>query len=101
MNNGPSFFEIQADDIARAREFYSKSFGWEFTGAEGVAIEFWRIKTGTLPGGLLKRPSQIPAAPSGTNAFTCSIETNDFDATAKTILGNGGKVALPKFAVHG
>jgi hypothetical protein len=29
----------------------------------------------------------------------CSLEVENFDATAKIILGHGGIVALPKFAV--
>jgi predicted enzyme related to lactoylglutathione lyase len=29
----------------------------------------------------------------------CSLEVENFDATASTILGLGGIVALPKFAV--
>jgi predicted enzyme related to lactoylglutathione lyase len=26
-----SYFEIQADDLARAAHFYHKIFGWQFT----------------------------------------------------------------------
>ena len=47
------------------------------------------------------RGSQRPPSACGTNAFVCSIEVADFDATANTILGLGGIVALPKFAVPG
>ena len=35
----------------------------------------------------------------GTNAFTCSIKVSNFDEMAKKIMDNGGKVAMPKFAV--
>jgi predicted enzyme related to lactoylglutathione lyase len=28
MNVGPGYFEIQADDTARAVRFYSEVFGW-------------------------------------------------------------------------
>jgi predicted enzyme related to lactoylglutathione lyase len=38
---------------------------------------------------------------SGTNAFTCSIEVADFDATAEKIAIAGGTVAMPKFAIPG
>jgi uncharacterized protein len=50
---------------------------------------------------LLKRPAKAPPAQSGTNAFVCSLEVQDFDATEKAILKLGGIVALPKFAVPG
>jgi hypothetical protein len=48
---------------------------------------------------LLQRPAKMPPPQSGTNAFVCSLEVEDFDATASTIRKLGGIVALPKFAV--
>jgi len=50
---------------------------------------------------LLQRPAKTPPPQCGTNAFVCSLEVENFDATAKTILHLGGVVALPKFAVPG
>lgn len=38
---------------------------------------------------------------SGTNAFVCSVQVENFDKTNQLILQNGGQVALPKFAVPG
>jgi predicted enzyme related to lactoylglutathione lyase len=96
---GPSYFEIQADDTARAVNFYNQVFGWKFTKAHGLPIEYWRIETGGSRGGLLKRPAKTPPPMSGTNAFVCSIEVDDFHAVAKIILTLGGIVAMPKFAV--
>ncbi len=98
---GPSYFEIQADDLARAKGFYQEVFGWQFTKAEGLPVEYWRIETGGARGGLLKAPVQKPPMPSGTNAFTCSMETDNFDQTAETIGRLGGQVAMPKFAISG
>lgn len=95
------YFEIQADDAARAIAFYSKVLGWRFAKAEGLPIEYWRISAGGVEGGLLKRPAPRPPSPSGTNAFVCSFEVEDYDSTEKQILQLGGIVALPKFAVPG
>lgn len=53
--NGPSYFEIQADDVARAVNFYTAVFGWVFTKAEGLPVEYWRIATNTSMGGILQR----------------------------------------------
>jgi uncharacterized protein len=100
MNN-VAYFEIQTDDPERASAFYAAVFGWKFTKAEGMPIDYWRIETDGITGGLLKRPAPAPTQPSGTNAFTCSMEVEDFDATAQLILKQGGQVALPKFAVPG
>ena len=105
MNTGPSFFEIQADDLDRAMHFYRSVFGWKFTRAEGTPTEYWRIETGGSRGGMLKRPAARPPEMSGANAFMCSMETGTalggFDAVAEKILGLGGRVALPKFLVPG
>lgn len=95
------YFEIQSSNPARDVEFYRQIFGWHFEKEEGLPIEYYRIQTGNINGGLLKRPAAVPPKSSGTNAFVCSIQVNDFDKTSEMILNNGGVVALPKFAVPG
>jgi len=99
--NSLGYFEIQVEDIARAVHFYSGVFGWKFSEQEGLPIEYMRIDTGSIRGGLLKRPAPAPKPQSGTNAFVCSFEVEDFDTTALKIEQNGGTVALAKFAVPG
>ena len=99
--NTPSYFEIQADDLNRASRFYRDLFGWTFTKAEGLPVEYWRIETEGPRGGLLKRPAKTPPSGHGTNAFVCSMEVEDFDKVAQKIAALGGTVALPKFAVPG
>jgi predicted enzyme related to lactoylglutathione lyase len=98
MNKGHIYFEIQADDPARAVRFYSRVFGWKFDEIPGLPVPYWRIETGGSRG-LLQRHGNPPPPQSGANAFVCSLEVEDFDATAKTIEQLGGIVALPKFAV--
>ena len=99
--NAPSYFEIQANDLQRAIEFYRAIFGWTFSKAEGLPIEYWRIQTDGPRGGLLQRPAPAPAPEQGTNAFVCSMEVANVDAAVQTIATAGGTVALPKFAVPG
>jgi predicted enzyme related to lactoylglutathione lyase len=99
--NGPSYFEIQVDDLERGVDFYREIFGWKFEKAEGLPIEYFRIVTGTSGGGMLKRPTKTPGKEMGTNAYVCSMEVPDFDQTARAIEKLGGIVALPKFAVPG
>ncbi|MDQ1245980.1 MAG: uncharacterized protein QG597_347 [Actinomycetota bacterium] len=100
-------FEIQADDVERAKAFYAAAFGWEyedygaFTGST-----YWGITTGPedqmgINGGLLERPVGAPGPEQGTNAFVCTIGVADFDATERRILEAGGQVALPKMALTG
>lgn len=95
------YFEIQADDLQRASDFYGKVFGWKFEKNPHAPVEYLSIETGGNRGGLLKRPADTPPAECGTNAYVCSIEVDDFDETAKTIVANGGKVAMEKFPVPG
>ena len=97
--NGPSYFEIQADDTKRAAKFYAHVFGWEFEETPGLRVEYLRITTNGPRGGLLKRPARAPSPGQGTNAFLCSMQVDDFDKIAKNILDHAGAVALPKFAV--
>jgi len=93
------YFEIQADDIQKARDFYSHVFGWRFIKDNTIPVEYWRIEMAGIYGGLLKRPAPAPPPQSGTNAFVCSIQVEDFDKTTEKILKSGGEIALPKFAV--
>ena len=99
--NGHFYFEIQADNTHRAIKFYKNVFGWKFSEAPGLPVEYWRIETGGSRGGLLKRPALPPPMECGTNAFVCSLEVENFDATAQKIMKLGGTIALPKFAVPG
>ena len=99
--NTIAYFEIQASNPEKTIAFYESVFGWNFIKEEFVPIEYYRIETNGMNGGLLKRPAKTPPQEFGTNAFTCSVEVEDFDATAKKILESGGTVALPKFAIPG
>lgn len=88
-------FEIPADDVKRAREFYSKVFGWEFKEIPGM--NYWLISVdggGALGGGLMKRQE------SG-QKITDYIEVTDVDKYLKDIERQGGKVLVGKMAVPG
>ena len=97
--NTIGYFEIQSSEPAREIEFYKTVFGWAFIKDPHIPIEYYRIETNDMNGGLLKRPVKTPPSEFGTNAFTCSIQVENFDETAKTIMTNGGKIAMPKFAI--
>jgi uncharacterized protein len=99
--NSIGYFEIQSSNPSRELKFYETIFGWKFTREEKLPIEYYRIETGNINGGLLKRPAKVPGHEFGTNAFVCSIQVENFDRTADSIIRNGGIVALPKFEVPG
>ena len=99
--NTLAYFEIQASNPEKLISFYHAVFGWRFIKEEFVPIEYYRIETEGIHGGLMKRPAAVPPPAFGTNAFTCSFVVENFDSTAALILLNGGKIALKKFAVPG
>ena len=99
--NTIGYFEIQSSSPEREIKFYRKVFGWKFIREENVPIEYYRIETNNLNGGLLKRPAQVPPLECGTNAFCTSIQVDNFDKTSDSIMANGGSIALPKFPIPG
>jgi predicted enzyme related to lactoylglutathione lyase len=100
-------FEIQADDIERAKRFYGDVFAWSFQDyGQFVGSPYWGVITGPdekpgINGGLLQRPAATPGQGQGTNAFVCTMEVDDYDRTEQRILAAGGSVALPKMALKG
>ncbi len=99
--NTIGYFEIQSSNPKRDVQFYEAVFGWHFSKEELAPIEYYRIQTKNISGGLLQRPASIPSTGSGTNAFVCSIQVENFDKTSELILNNGGQIALAKFAIPG
>ena len=86
-------FEIPADDIGRAKKFYSELFGWEVN--KIPKMEYWLITTsGEKPvgGGMMKR--QHPQ-----QAITNYIDVTSVNDYAAKIEKLGGKVIVPKTAV--
>lgn len=99
--NTIAYFEIQSSDPARDIKFYETLFGWVFTKEPNLPVEYYRITTNSMTGGLLKRAADAPPREKGTNAFTCSIIVENFDKMSELILKNGGAVAIPRFAIPG
>jgi predicted enzyme related to lactoylglutathione lyase len=100
--NHIAYFEIQSSEPKKLAEFYNQVFGWNFEKDVNIPIEYYRttsIKEAGILGAILQRPA--PVTSQGTNAYTCSIEVESFDATAEKILKLGGIVALDKFAIPG
>ena len=103
----PVHFEIQVDDVERAKAFYTAAFGWEFQDwSEYAGSTYWGITTGPkdapgIDGGLLQRPAPVPADGQGTNAYVVTMQVDDYDAVERRVLDAGGRVALPKSAMPG
>jgi predicted enzyme related to lactoylglutathione lyase len=103
----PVHFEIQADDVDRAKGFYAAVFGWSYEDYSAMTgSTYWGVVTGPegtpgINGGLLQRPAPAPGPEQGTNAAVLTMQVDDYDATEAAILAAGGQVALPKYALPG
>jgi len=98
----PIHFEIQAENTERAMQFYRTLFGWEFS--QWGKEPYWLVRTGEkgtpgIDGGLLPRRGPGPADLQAVNAFVCTVDVADCDATAKRIPEIGGKVVVPKMPI--
>jgi uncharacterized protein len=104
-------FEIPADDVERAKKFYSDLFGWKMekwpgtdskdTSSSSSNMEYWIISTtdskgnkASIGGGMMKRQEQH-------QHITNFIDVNSVDEYSSMIKKLGGKVVVSKMAVPG
>jgi predicted enzyme related to lactoylglutathione lyase len=90
-----SHFEIDGENPDKLVDFYSKTFGWEFTKWDGP-FDYWTIKTGKddepgINGGLMKREEN--------QEVYNIIDVPSVDEYVKKIKENGGKIITPKRAI--
>ena len=106
MPNNVVHFELQADDLDRARRFYSEAFGWKFE-AWGPP-DFFLITTGDetdlgIHGALTRR--HAPIAKGARNGFECTIRVDDLEESIRAIEAAGGEIVtqpvdIPTVGVH-
>ncbi len=114
MNNRVVHFEIQVDDIDRAKKFYTDVFGWGWQDWSGVTgTPYWGILTAPMEadntpskepginGGLLKRMGPGPVDGQAVNAFVCTIQVMDVEETINKINASGGIIVVPKVNLGG
>jgi len=101
MPNHVSFFAINADDVPRARQFYSAVFNWKFEpwGPPG----FYLITTGGEAGGvghsggLQERRELVPGQKM--IGFECTVSVENIDQAIRAVEANGGRLVAPKFHI--
>ncbi len=88
-----SWFELMVDDVAAAKDFYSKLFGWEFENSPMEDGEYWVIKVDKeMVAGIMKKPPQAAGAP---NYWGTYITVDNVDSVAQNAEKNGGKIIVP------
>jgi predicted enzyme related to lactoylglutathione lyase len=101
-------FEIPADDVERAKDFYGSVFGWElqtqqmeggdYTSAKTTSVdEQTQLPTepGAINGGLYQRSEGAPSTP------VITIDVDAIDDALKQVEDKGGSTVLPRTAIPG
>ena len=91
-------FEIPADDMARAKKFYSSVFGWkiqdvpgmEYAMADSVETDENRQPIGGTNGGILKRNANYA------NTTSITITVSDADKAIQKVISAGGTLVRKK-----
>ncbi|PAL09729.1 VOC family protein [Peribacillus simplex] len=100
-------FEIHVNDMERAKTFYGEVFAWSFQDwSDYAGMPYFGAVTGNenehgIDGALMQRQSVPPETHQALNAFACTIGVENYDLTEAKIIENGGKLAMPKFALPG
>lgn len=100
MNNRVIHFEVQADDVERAKNFYEKAFDWKIeqmmTKDKG-GMDYWGITTGEgvpgINGGMYERPE---GKDDKYFYYDCTIQVEDIDKAIEAVKANGGMITREK-----
>jgi predicted enzyme related to lactoylglutathione lyase len=85
-----SHIELPADDLERAKAFYSSVFGWQFRDAQGFEnYSVYEAGPGDLGGGIGLRGQ---TAGQGIRNY---ITVDDVDASVAKVTANAGAVVTP------
>ena len=98
----PIHFDIHASDPQRAANFYTQLFGWQFQ--EYIPGTYWSVVTGEqgtigINGGMALRRGSAPDKGAAVNAFVCTLDVENIDATIAAVEQAGGEIAMPKHAI--
>jgi uncharacterized protein len=100
-------FEIPADDLDRAKNFYGSVFGWELQTVPMGEGEYTSIRTtavdeqtqlptepGAINGGMFQRDEQLTTP-------VITIDVDGIDDALKKIEAEGGNTVTPRTAIPG
>jgi predicted enzyme related to lactoylglutathione lyase len=101
-------FEIPADDVERAKNFYGSVFGWELQTMQMEGGDYTSVKTtpvdeqtqrptepGAINGGMFQRSEQAPSSP------VITIDVDAIDDALKQIEDKGGSTVTPRTPIPG
>ena len=97
MPNHINHFEIEADDVERAKRFYENVFGWKIT--PWGPPNYYLIDTGGGIRGDIRERTH-PLGP-GNAGFVCTVTVDDLQAIKEAVVTNGGKIVMPEMKIDG
>jgi uncharacterized protein len=97
MANLIRHFEVEADDLERAKRFYERVFGWAIR--PWGPPNYYLIDAGDGMSGDIRERS-IPKV-SGNVGFVCTIVVEDLQASKAAVVANGGTIVVPEFTIDG
>ena len=106
MPNGDNrviHFEIQADDVERAKKFYGAVLGWkmeQMMSKEQGGMDYWGITTGEagmpgINGGMYQRPAEGEKF----YLYDCTVQVADIDKAVEAVKANGGSTTREKMEI--
>lgn len=104
--NRVTHFEVQVDDVARAKKFYEEAFGWQiepWMTKEKDGMDYWGLMTGKagergINGGMYERPKD---AGDKYYLYDCTIEVDDLDKAVESVKKAGGMITKEKDVIAG
>jgi predicted enzyme related to lactoylglutathione lyase len=92
-----SWSELRTTDVAAARDFYSRLFGWGMREMAMPDGTYTTCQVGEVSvAGMTALP---PQAPDGQPHWACYVTVADVEATQRKAVELGGKVLTPAFDV--
>jgi uncharacterized protein len=98
-------FEIQADDVERAKKFYESVLRWKIEKyapkEKSDTMDYWMVMTGEegapgIGGGMYQRPKEDKIY-----TYDCTIEVEDIDKAMEAVKANGGAITREKNELPG
>jgi len=94
-----SWCELLTPDVAAAKDFYGKLFGWQMQDMPMEGMTYTVLNAGGAPvGGIMAPPREAAGMPPQWGAY---VTVDDVDATAKQAVELGGSLLLPPRDIPG
>lgn len=94
-------FEIECDDVERARRFYEAVFGWRIEpwGPPSYYLIFPEYPDRRVSGDLRERHE--PLTGHGNRGFVATFSVLDLAPIAAAVVANGGAIETPEIRIEG